>query len=174
MSATSSNRPSDPTPDSVALAAYNKKRGRFVPWVIVAFYFSFMSALIGFVFIAYAHPPAESTAEAYDKGLSYNSTLEKADIQTRLGWKSTTAYADKRVRFVFRDAADRPIVGAKVKAWFVHPGKPGDDRSYDLPEAGPGIYQTNAALPAAGLWTIHITAARGGDQFQAVTMIEAP
>ena len=45
-------------------AEIDRRRGRIVPWVIAAFYLTFMSSLIGFVVIAYPHPPSDVTQEA--------------------------------------------------------------------------------------------------------------
>ncbi len=151
---------------------WEKRRGRYVPWVIAAFYLTFMSALIGFVFIAYANPPADSTEEAYDKGLAYNDTIAKARAQDKLGWVSTIDYANGQVSFSLVDKAHKPILDATVQAWFVSPDRSALDRSVSLVSQGGGKYTAKALLPAKGAWTLHVTAGRDDQQYQAMSQIE--
>ena len=170
MSVTSSN-PETALKAAADQAAIDRHRGRFVPWIIAAFYLTFMSALIGFVFIAYAHPPSEVTSEPYDKGLAYNDTLAKAASEQALGWLSTTKYEGGQIVFVLRDGKHQPIDDAQVKAWFVHPDNHDFDRSFDLRDNGKGVYRAAAPLPDHGQWAVHVTAAVGGDQYQSLTTI---
>jgi nitrogen fixation protein FixH len=172
MSATSSDRNFADSTQETVQAAIDRRRGRWVPWIIALFYMAFMAALIRFVFIAYAHPPAESTAEAYEKGLAYNDTLAKANAQTELGWQSEVTYERGRLTFNLKDRSGKPIEGVTAKAWFVHPGNPKDDRSFDLSEDGSGVYFADAPLPTQGMWTIHVTAEKGGNEYQAVATAE--
>ncbi len=150
----------------------DRRRGRFVPWVIAAFYITFMSALIGFVVIAYSHPPSETTPEAYDKGLAYNDTLKRSAQMAALGWQSTIDYDSGRLTFGLQDNHHAPIEHARVKAWFVHPGDRKFDRSFDMSDTGGGVYISDAPLPAAGLWSVHVTAEVQDRQYQATTQIE--
>lgn len=150
----------------------DRRRGRFVPWVIAAFYVTFMSALIGFVVIAYSHPPSETTAEAYDKGLAYNDTLARSAQMAALGWQSTIDYNNGRLIFGLQDNHHAPIAHARVRAWFVHPGDGHFDRSFELTDTGDGVYTADAPLPAAGSWSIHVTAALQDREYQATTQIE--
>lgn len=150
----------------------NRKRGRFVPWIIGLFYLTFTTALIGFVFIAYAHPPADSTEEAYDKGLAYNAILAKADAQSELGWRSSADYTRGRLTFILQDHNGQPIKAARGQAWFVRSGNPADDRSFVLHDDGDGNYFAKAPLPATGMWTVHVTVEKAGRQYQSVSTIE--
>lgn len=172
MSATLSDRKIAQTEEDLAEAARNKRRGRWVPWIIALFYLSFIAVLIGFVFIAYGNPPAESTPGAYEKGLAYNETLAKAGAQAELGWQSRIDYTRGRLTFILKDHAGEPLTAATVKAWFVHPGNPADDRSFDLRDEGQGTYTAEANLPSKGVWTIHVTAEKAGRQYQAVATTE--
>ena len=142
-----------------------------MPWIIAAFYLTFMTALIGFVFIAYAHPPSEVTTEAYEKGLAYNETLAKSAAQQALGWSSTTQYNNGRVIFTLTDTQHQPIDHAQVKAWFVHPDNHAFDRSFDLQSDSKGAYSVAAPLPDDGQWAVHVTAAMGGDEYQSLTTV---
>ncbi len=172
MSAISSDRKIDDSELGMTERALNRRRGRWVPWIIVLFYMTFMSALVSFVFIAYAHPPAESTSEAYEKGLAYNSTIEKGTAQAQLGWQSTIDYSAQTLTFTLKDRAGAPLTGATVQSWFVHPGNPADDRNFALRDQAGGTYISAAPLPAKGVWTIHVTAEKAGRQYQAIATTE--
>ncbi|CAL4869616.1 hypothetical protein MMA231_03908 (plasmid) [Asticcacaulis sp. MM231] len=172
MSAISSSLKKTPSHEEDAEAERNRRRGRWVPWIIALFYLSFMTALVGFVFIAYAHPPAESTAEAYEKGLAYNDILAKAEAQRQLGWTSRVDYKSGRLTFALTDRGGHPVQGAVAKAWFVHPGNPADDQSVELREAGAGVYSAQATLPSKGVWTLHVSADKDGQAYQAVATTE--
>ncbi len=163
---------SDPDRDAIR-RDIDRRRGRFVPWAIAGFYLTFMSALIGFVVIAYRNPPSEVTAKAYEKGLAYNQTLEKASLEEALGWHSVIGYQDGVIRFTLRDSRRQAIDGAEVRAWFVYPANAAADRSMTLLPAGEGVYKATLNLPEPGLWTVHVTAGKQGRQYQAVTTFEA-
>lgn len=153
------------SPDAVQ-AEIDRRRGRFVPWIIAAFYLTFMSTLIAFVVIAYQHPPSEITQEAYEKGLDYNAAIDKGQAQAKLGWTSSLSVDGKTLTFVLKDAAGQGLDGAVARVWFVHPDKAGLDRSMQLVSAGKGRYTAPLALPAPGQWEIHVTAEVKGQQYQ--------
>ena len=158
------------SPDELTQAEIDRRRGRFVPWAIGAFYMTFMAALIGFVVIAYQHPPSETTSEAYEKGLAYNQTLAKGAAEAGLRWKSQIAYKPGKIVFILKDGKDQPLSHAQVRAWFVRPSDASLDRSVDLKEQKSGVYVAPASL-AKGLWNIHVTAALQGEEYQAETSI---
>jgi nitrogen fixation protein FixH len=151
-------------------AEIDRRRGRFVPWVIAAFYMTFMSALIGFVVIAYQHPPGDVTAEAYEKGLAYNQTLAKGAAQDGLRWQSRIDTPPGRIVFTLTDDTGRPVGAGHVKAWFVRPSDAAKDHALDLSEGAPGVYAAAAPL-AKGLWEVHVTAALQGGEYQAMTTL---
>lgn len=132
-----------------------------------------MSALIAFVVIAYQHPPNEITPEAYEKGLAYNSAIAGADRQARLGWQSAVDFEGRTLTFQLKDRDGRPV-DAQVRAWFVHPSESTLDQSIELSPAGPGLYRGQVTLPKSDNWTVHVTAAKGSDEYQAVADIAAP
>jgi nitrogen fixation protein FixH len=160
------------SPDAALQAEIDRKRGRIVPWVIAAFYLTFMSTLIGFVVIAYQHPPSDVTPEAYEKGLDYNAAIGKGEAQARLGWTASVAVEKGAVVFVLKDAAGQALDGAVARAWFVRPDRSALDRSVALSAAGQGRYSAKVALPAAGQWEVHVTAEVKGQQYQLVQPME--
>lgn len=166
MTATSPVKPEDMTPEERAL--YNQKRGRFVPWVLVAFYISFIIPLLVFVYIAFNNAPSEVTQSAYEKGLAYNQTLSEQAKQDALGWQGTAGFDDGQLRFVLRDDKGAPIDGAKVRAWFVHPANKAHDRAVNLDPTGPGTYAGKPDLAVQAGYTVHITAAARDHEYQTV------
>lgn len=149
----------------------DRRRGRIVPWVIAAFYLTFMAAFIGFVVIAFRNPPNEVTGEAYAKGLAYNETLTKAAAQDVLGWQSETVYDKGQVVFLLRDNRGDAIEQAQARVWLVHPAVKANDRTFDLHPVRHGVYAADAPLPSKGRWTVHVTAQLRGREYQSVTNI---
>jgi nitrogen fixation protein FixH len=146
-------------------AAFDKRRGRFMPWIIVAFFAGFVVILVDFAAFAINHPPSEVTPHAYDKGLIYNQTLADADAQVKLGWKADVSYQAQRLRLILKDAQGQPLTGARAKAFFVNAAESRLDRSADLQPGEAGIYSAAAGLPR-GNWKIYVTAAKGADEYQ--------
>ena len=149
------------------LSSIDQERGKYVPWVIAAFFVSFMLPLIGFTVIAFTHKPSEVTPNAYQKGLTYNATLEKAAAQAALGWKSEITLAGKTLRFSLKDAHGQPISGAAVDGWLVRPSEQTLDHPVTLKETAKGVYEGGVELPAKGLWNVRVAALSQGKQFQA-------
>ncbi|ESQ91057.1 hypothetical protein ABAC460_07440 [Asticcacaulis sp. AC460] len=168
MPATSSSPELAPRPTQ---AEIDRRRGRVVPWIIGAFYVTFMAGFISFVVIAFHNPPNEITAQAYAKGLAYNDILAKAETQAKLGWTSQTVLQGGRVVFTLRDADGRPVDGASARAWFVHPNLKDLDRAFDLRPEGEGRYVASVDLPTASLWTVHVSADRDGHPYQSATTL---
>lgn len=166
MTAISPVKPEDMTPEQ--RAQYDKKRGRIVPWIIVAFYLSFMIPLVCFAVIAFRHAPSEVTQSAYEKGLDYNLTLSRQAAQDALGWQGTGTFSKGELRFSLTDASGVAIDGAVVRAWFVHPADKALDRQVDLLPVGPGAYAGTPQLAGRAAYRVHITAAVQGREYQTV------
>lgn len=153
--------PMTPTSSSIDAA-----RGRYIPWMIFAFFVCFTLLLSGFTWLAFVNKPSEVTRNAYQKGLAYNQTIAKDEKQKTLGWKSQSIINNGVLRFSLHDSAEKPVDGATVKAWLVHPANASLDRELMLAPRGNGIYEAPLSPPAKGMWDIHITAAQGDKQLQ--------
>jgi nitrogen fixation protein FixH len=153
-------------------AEIDRRRGRFVPWVIAAFFLSFMIPLICFTVIAFRHQPSEVTPQAYEKGLAYNQTLEAAAAQKALGWQVTLSHADGRLSVLARDAKGAPLDSGQVEVWLIHPAQKALDRHLVLTPEGQGVYATAAALPSPSVWTAHITVQVADQQMQTRAFVE--
>ncbi|MDC7684470.1 FixH family protein [Asticcacaulis sp. BYS171W] len=146
-------------------ADIDRRRGRFVPWFIAAFFISFMLPLIAFTVLAFRHAPSEVTAQAYEKGLAYNNALDAEAAQEGLGWKVNGAFRDGVYRV---SASDRGVAmeDARVEVWFVHPSVKTNDRHAVLTHSGRGIYEAKIDLPVRAGWSAHVTVEDHGQQLQ--------
>ncbi|MDC7685270.1 FixH family protein [Asticcacaulis sp. BYS171W] len=152
-------------------AEIDRRRGRFVPWIIAAFFLSFMLPLIAFTVLAFRHAPSEVTPQAYEKGLAYNSALAAEAAQAGLGWRIAGAYDHGAYHVTVRDD-DRPLEDARVEVWFVHPAQKALDRHIVLTAQGDGIFSAPANLPVRAGWTAHVTVEDKGRQVQTRFLFE--
>lgn len=142
---------------------------RWIPIGIVAFFVFFMALLSGFAWIAFHTYTGQVTEDAYKKGLAYNAQIASAEAQTKLGWtgelQATGHDRALELRFTLRDAAGHSIGDAAVVARCVRPSQAGHDAEIRLHYAH-GVYSGTASLDFPGVWDIHISATRGGDNYQ--------
>lgn len=151
---------------SSADAETDALRGKYIPWMIVAFFAAFILLLSSFVWIAFAHQPDEVTSNPYEKGLAYNRTLEQAEAQAALGWKMDVAVADGTLRVTLADAESQPLPDATVSMWLLRPSSKAMDRQVTLAETAGGIYEAVITPLAKGRWDVHVTVEKNGQQFQ--------
>jgi nitrogen fixation protein FixH len=123
-----------------------------------------------FVYMATTTWTGISTEKAYEKGLRYNETLEAVQNQSRLGWKSTVAFAKPYdnlvVRFETQNGA--PVSGLRITGMAVRPTHEGYDQALTFTEAQPGDYAATVRLPLQGVWRIELVAAsQDGKAFRA-------
>lgn len=111
-----------------------------------------------------------ATADYYDRGRTYNRTLDMARDMAATGWNaelSTASDGDGRfsvsVRLSGRDG--QPLSGAEVVAHFVRPSDAADDFQVVLEPRGDGLWQAEVAPPVAGLWQVRLFASRDDDIF---------
>lgn len=149
-------------------------RGKYIPWIITAFFISFILPLVGFAWIAFTHKPSEVTANAYEKGLRYNDVLKNASKEKELGWNADITLTGNTVRFVLKDKANKPISNATVAGWLVRPTEKSLDSQFTLKELAAGLYEARVNLPAKGLWEIRVTAESQDNQFQASKTFVVP
>lgn len=159
----------NPTSSSI-----DPNRGKNLPWLIAAFFASFVLLLMGFGWLAFANKPSEVTENAYQKGLQYNQVLTKETQQRDEGWKTKIVLDDSYLRFRLRDAENTEASGAKVEAWLVRPSSQSMDQRFAMQEIGSGIYEARVNFPAKGLWEVHVTADYKGSQIQASQNFTVP
>lgn len=97
-------------------------------------------------------------SKPYEKGLEYNSILEKARSQPDVEHKVTYEGSELRL--------DLPISGAHVEATFFRPTKSGMDFTVPLIEQRPNIYTAKPNAPLPGAWTVKLKAQWDDQIFQ--------
>jgi nitrogen fixation protein FixH len=156
---------------TMTLEEYNKKRGRIVPYVIIAFFISFMTPVIGFAVLALKNAPSEVTTNAYEKGVAYNQIIEAEAAQKALGWEISHKVNPDPIHgpileISVTDKQGIGIDGLLGQARFIHPAKAGLDQQKQLKGGKNGNYSLALKDVKSGQWMVHITLAKGNDQTQ--------
>lgn len=151
---------------------------RFIPWAIASFFIVLAIVLAGLCTIAFRTYTGEVTDGAYKKGLVYNTTLQEAQTQSRLGWKSNLSVtpAAQAFQIVWHLADEHivPISDADAQAWCIRPTQAGFDTHALLKRNGKGTYQGMIALPLKGVWEVHVSAVYKGHNYQEVKTVILP
>lgn len=131
---------------------------RFIPWYFVLFFAVQAVIFTGFAHIAFSTFTGLVTEDAYDKGITYNKTIEKAKEQAALGFTSTIAYKDGRFVFTLTDGHGKPVTGeSEITLMLFRPVHAGDDVTMALkPENGAWVAKMTP--PEPGLWDVRIHA----------------
>ena len=143
---------------------------RWIPGLFVLGFAVMLAANGTMAWVAVGSFGGLATADYYDRGRTYNRTLEMARDMAAMGWSAELATApagDGRftveVRLSTRDSA--PLSGAEVVARFVRPSDDDDDFEVVLAPRGDGLWQAEVAPPVTGLWQVRLFASRDGDLF---------
>lgn len=147
------------------------------PAYIVLFFVVLTVLLAGFTTVAFRTAPGVVTDEAYEKGLAYNQTLQKAATASALGWRGTiTAKAvdgGRRFLVTVADASGAMLRQATVRVFLVRPARAGMDAVVDATETSEG-YVGTVVLPAAGIWQAHVSVSKNAQQFQFEKTLNLP
>lgn len=134
--------------------------GRFIPWLIVAFFVAFSCVLGTFAYIAITTHRGVVTEQAYEKGVAYNDTIAKAAAQDALHFSAHITHTGATVGFSLSGPDGRPVDAGNVTLVMFRPTQAGFDHNYAMVRQPDDSYQANIAdLPAKGLWEARIHAA---------------
>lgn len=137
---------------------------KWIPWYFVLF-FAVIAMVDGvFVYVAVTTQTGVVTEQAYEKGLAFNETLEKAKSQPALNDK--VAYRDGVLRWTLANASKTPIVNADVTAKIVRPVQGGFDFDIVLQHKGAGIYEAVLDAPLPGQWSAKLRSIWNNKQYQ--------
>lgn len=129
---------------------------RFIPWMFVLFFAVFMILDAIFVYLAVSTHTGVVTDKAYEKGLAYDSVLEKAAAQKEAGVAFDVSYHDHLFKTSVTDGEGKPIEGASVKVLFIRAVQAGHDFTAALTPSGPGVYSAEVKPPFPGAWTVKV------------------
>lgn len=129
---------------------------------VFLYFFAFFGVIIAVnsVFISNALKTHSGLVieQAYEKGLSYNETLDAArnqpDIEHEVSYNSGVL----RWKLPMQDAT----VSAKIKRRI----KDGHDFEVTFEHVGGGVYEASPDFPMIGAWTAHLKAAWNNTTFQ--------
>jgi nitrogen fixation protein FixH len=141
----------------------NGIEGRHVLMGLIVFFGVMLVANALLVYFAVDTFSGGDRPDPYRSGLRYNETIEAAERQAALGWRTEVAYDDARGRLTlsFLDKAAEPVAGLKLGATVSRPASDKEDRTVDFEEVSQGVYATDVAL-APGLWVISVASREAG------------
>jgi nitrogen fixation protein FixH len=136
--------------------------GRHVLIMFIAF-FAVVASVNGYMMrMALSTMPGLDARNGYDVSQRYNGLIADARLQERAGWQAdlsvdpTPGGARASLSLTRPDAsASAPL---EVSLRLDHPVKRSRDIVIAMRQAGPGLYVGATSEPAAGLWTVTITA----------------
>lgn len=139
-------------------------RDKWIPWYFVLFFL--VIALIDglFVFVALRTYPGIVTQQAYEKGLTYNDILEKAQNQPNIYQKPS--YENGMLHWVLKEKNGEAISNALIQVKLMRPVQDGYDFDTTLEYKGNGIYETALTLPLQGLWVAKLNGTWDNKQYQ--------
>ena len=169
MKATSLNPKSDRYA-SLTQDEIDRRRGRLVPWIITAFFLSFILVLSGMVYVAATHKQDEVTDQPYQKGLTYNQTLKASERAAALGWTISPNILNDRIEVQVTDHLGRGVRPDYVKVWFINSANAALDQHLNLVSSGDHFFAPIHLV--RGQYQVHITAANAQDQVQTAILHE--
>jgi len=146
---------------------------RLYPWVIAAGMSVVIAVNIGMITAAlHTFPGKASGGEGFDLSNRYNAVIDRVQAENALGW-SMAAESDPAAHPVLRlrDAAQQPLIGARIAATAERPVGDRQTTDVDFHETTPGVYVAAATLPARGQWDLLFTASAGGHDLTATRRI---
>lgn len=127
--------------------------GKLVLICLLGFFVTFASVDAFFVYKAVNTHSGVVTENAYEKGLAYDETLEKAREQQNMNLEALIRYSDQKLEFVLPN-----IDNANVKVHLVRPTHQGYDVEHQLKNNADDVYTAELNLPLNGLWRAQIEA----------------
>ena len=139
-------------------------KDKWIPWYFVIF-FAVIATLDGiFVYLAVSTQTGVVTERAYEKGLAYNETLERARTQPSLQQKAR--YNEGVLRWTLATKDGAPITDAHVTAHIKRPVQDGYDFDITLSHLGNGLYEAEINPPMQGLWVARLNSAWDKQTYQ--------
>ncbi len=151
------------------------RRSRWIPWAIVGGFLLVIAVNGVMLALALGSFNGLATDGAYDRGLTYNRTLDEVAAQNARGWQvaigATRVPGDSTLQMlVSATVSDRdgaPFDDATVTATLRRPIHEGFDIEANLAAVGDGRYEATVDLPLAGLWEIRVEIDHGDDHHRA-------
>lgn len=135
--------------------------GRMVLFAMLGFFGIIFAVNGSFMYFAISSFPGLSTEKAYEKGLSFNQTLEDVEKQNALGWTSAVNLTlGGKIMIEMRNREGDAVRDLGVRAVLMRPLDNDRDQMLVPKELHPGTYQSSDAVVALGQWRVEITASQ--------------
>lgn len=154
--------------------AASKPIDKWIPWMFVLF-FVVIAVLDGiFVTLAVRTHTGTVSDRAYEDGLAYNDTLDRAEKMAALGWSADIALDGGALVLTLKDKDGAPLDGAEAVAKLTRPVQDGIDFETVLQGVGSGVYRAPVSFPLPGQWQVRIFASWQGRLYQHSRTIMVP
>ena len=149
---------------------------RWIPGLFVLGFAVMLAANGTMAWIAVGSFGGLATADYYDRGRTYNATLELAAEMAATGWSAELVAipaGEGRFSIEARLAAGdgQPLQGAQVVVHFIRPSDDDEDFEVALEPRGNGLWQAEVMPPVTGLWQVRLYASRDDDVFASETRV---
>jgi nitrogen fixation protein FixH len=135
----------------------------FTGWHMLGLFVAFFGVVllvnVAMARLALSTFSGEVVKNSYDASQRFNGWLDRARIESALGWHADLATTGNTVVLTLTEAAGQPVRGAALSGHATHPLGAAADLDLRFVETAPGVYA--ATLPA-GRWQIHLLAQAGG------------
>lgn len=140
-----------------------RRPGWWYPYIFVAGFMVVLLVNFTMAYFATSTFSGLATEGAYEKGLTYNKSIEAARKQDEMGWTveskvEPTANHGVHVTVTYRDRDGHAVEDLAVKAQMIRPTAKGYDRDVVLARVSPGAYATVQDLPLSGVWDMNVVA----------------
>ena len=160
-------------------AAKPRPIDRAIPWMFVLGFLVVFAVNAAMVAVALGSFSGLVTDRAYERGRTYNRTLESRATQEALGWQVRLGVEPGgpgilRLTVEVADRSGAPVSGAGVSVGLVRPVQQGHDHVVHLAQRGAGRYAADAPIDLPGQWDARIAVTRGQDSYLASRRVIAP
>ena len=156
------------------MAAQDTSWWRFYPWFVAGSLVMVTVVDGGLTYVAVKTFPGVAVKHSFDSSNHYDNVLAADERQKALGWTVDMTVRDGHPLLLLRDAAGKPIDGARIEAQAQRPASAESDMLLRFRAIAPGSFLADAALPAAGQWDILINVLAAGHPYRATRRVLVP
>lgn len=130
--------------------------GKRILYYFIAFFLVIIAVNVIFIKSALKSHTGVITKNAYEKGLNYNKTIQKADEQAKLGWQTNFKIDNHHVELRLVDKNNMPINHAEITLFCKNMTSDKHDFSVPLTYIKDGLYQNMIDFGRKGQWDIRV------------------
>jgi len=142
----------------------DKKYARWTLFCFLAFFGIIGTVDAIFIYKAVNTHTGVVTKQAYEKGLNFNETLEKARNQPNI--IQVASYENDILNWQLSEQNTAPLTGATVTAKLFRPAHDGYDYEVALDHQGNGLYLAKLNLPLKGVWIAKLNSTWNNETYQ--------